>query len=244
MVQQAASNLSHSLASGAAPLLAVILFAPTMLVAVRSPLALGVVPPLLSRLTSPDPTYWSPWFHYNATVTVILVLTAVDGVLRLRAHGSWFTPSRWAVASLLATVVLVPLGPASGVVQSSAHACWTCVQQARQELLTIPSYANVAASGSVIAYLVDRTSPVELHDGIRDSAGAGIEPDYVAVDLSSPDAGALLSEARRMRFVPIPTDDGGRGAGHVRRPGEGLELAEVARRALEMTRRSCSAIAV
>lgn len=208
MAQQAATNLARSLASGAAPLLAFVLLAPTMLVAVRSPLALGAVPPLLSRLTSPDPTYWSPWFHYNATVTVILLLAAVDGVNRLRASGSRITPSRWAAGSLLATAVLLPFGPASGVVQSSTHTCWSCVEKARQELLAIPNYANVAASGTVIAYLVDRTSPVELHDGLRDSAGVGIQPVYIAVDMRGTDADSLLREARRMRFVPVPTDDG------------------------------------
>lgn len=60
VVINALSNLGRSLTSGQAPALLAVLLIPTAGLAVRSPLILGVIPPLLSRLTSPDPTYWGP----------------------------------------------------------------------------------------------------------------------------------------------------------------------------------------
>jgi uncharacterized membrane protein len=63
----------------------VLLLLPTAFIALRSPVALLMVPSLLLRFMSTDSSYWGTFWHYNATVMPIIFLAAVDGLVRIRA---------------------------------------------------------------------------------------------------------------------------------------------------------------
>lgn len=207
LVSAAGSNLAASVSSGSAVALVAVLLLPTLGVAVRSPLLLGAVPPLLSRLTAPDPVYWSPWFHYNGTLTVVVAFAAIDGIRRLRNRGSRFTVGVWVRGAITLTGLALLLGPGSGVVWSSATACATCNEADREKLQAVPTFARVAAPDSLAAYLVDRTTVYGLHNNLRDSAGIGIQPDYVVLDRSDRLDARLARELRAARFrVVVPID--------------------------------------
>ena len=80
-------GLWHNLSTGAStklPTLALILV-PTAFIALRSPLALAVLPGLALRFIGTNTSYWSTDWHYNATVMPIVFVAAIDAIARIRA---------------------------------------------------------------------------------------------------------------------------------------------------------------
>ncbi|WP_280701542.1 DUF2079 domain-containing protein [Kitasatospora sp. GP82] len=63
--------------------LAAVLLAPTLLLALCSPLCLLLVLPLAARFWSLNPGYWDTLHHYNAVLMPVLFLAFVDGLRRL-----------------------------------------------------------------------------------------------------------------------------------------------------------------
>lgn len=179
------TSLWTSVTSGKAIILVLALLAPSLGLAVRSPIALIALPSLASRLTSANETYWGVHFHYNATVTVILVFAAIDALHQVQARKHWnprmVARGAWAVlaASVIATWVM-PLGATARSVVQPCPAC-TAIPTA---LNAIPDHASVAADDTLAAYLVDRDYVHELGPGLLDSAGNPLFPEYIAVDRS------------------------------------------------------------
>lgn len=188
---QAIANVATASTTGAAPLLLFVLLAPTLGVALRSPLLLGVLPPLVARFTAPDPTYWGLWFHYNGTLAVVIVFAAIDGVRRLSVGRDPRFAVRWAVAAVVATGVFAIWAPGSGVLRSSLASCGDCETQIPRALRAVPDYARVAAPHALAAYLVDRTQVFDLHEGLLDSTRRPIRADYIVVDRSDPNGWQL-----------------------------------------------------
>lgn len=184
----ALGSLHDATLSGAAPSLGLLLIIPTLGLALRSPLLLGVIPVLASRWTSPNPSYWGPGFHYDAAVAVVVVLAAYDTLVSLRDRDeSAALSSRYAVAALAATLVVSIPGPAVHLVRAAVRGCDGCRSIARV-LTHIPDGALVAADDRTASYLVDRTRVIGLHSHFRDSTGRVIEPEYVAFDRARADA--------------------------------------------------------
>jgi uncharacterized membrane protein len=77
-----------------------LLLAVTAFVALRSPLALVLVPNLALRFVSPNTAYWGTAFHYNAVLMPILFIAAIDAISRARAAAPLLEPApaprRWA----------------------------------------------------------------------------------------------------------------------------------------------------
>ncbi|MFI0356689.1 DUF2079 domain-containing protein [Actinomadura sp. 9N407] len=62
-----------------------LLVLPLLLLPLRSPLSLAVLPMLAERMLADQfPNWWEPKYHYNAFLIAILVMAAVDGAYRLR----------------------------------------------------------------------------------------------------------------------------------------------------------------
>ena len=55
------ADFTASVTSGGAATQLLTLLVSTLGLALRSPLLLGIIPPLASRFTSPNPTYWGVW---------------------------------------------------------------------------------------------------------------------------------------------------------------------------------------
>ena len=72
----------------------VMLLLPTAFAALGSPLALLTLPSLALRFVSTNPAYWGTNWHYNATLTPILFIAAVEALARWRAADSGRGPGR------------------------------------------------------------------------------------------------------------------------------------------------------
>jgi len=151
----------------------VALLAPTVFLAVRSPLLLVVLPTLAWRFTADNPAYWGTGYHYSAVLVPIVLAAFVDGLTRVRR-----TRVLWLVAS--AAVVLWSL-PGSALLQVTDGALWRDdphTDEARTVLAMIPDGATVAASNSLAPQLTARTTVSLVGLTPIDVA----RPEYVVVD--------------------------------------------------------------
>ncbi|WP_143200431.1 DUF2079 domain-containing protein [Kitasatospora sp. CB01950] len=121
------------------------LLAPTLLLALRSPLVLLAALPLAARYWSSNPAYWSTGWHYNAVLMPIVFVAALDGLRRLPARPAL----RFAPAAML--LVALCAAPTPDLSRPSAD-----VLTARQVLATVPDGARVAAANRLAPQLTSR----------------------------------------------------------------------------------------
>ncbi|MCC9311187.1 DUF2079 domain-containing protein [Kitasatospora sp. RB6PN24] len=190
------------------------LLAPTLLLALRSPIALLLVLPLAARFWSLDPAYWTTGQHYNAVLMPVLFTALLDGLRRIRrravrpvvlaaapprepagAGGLRLEVRRSAVARATeprllrwipgaVLVVALSAAPVPDLSGPSAQ-----VVAARRVLAVIPDGARVAAANALAPQLTGRCTvslfPYLTHPG---QAGPRDRPvaDWVAA-LDQPD---------------------------------------------------------
>lgn len=173
-------DLAHAFSGGQAPHLLAALLLPTLGLALRSPLMLGVIPPLLSRWTSPEPTYWGAEFHYNATITVVVVIALADAL----AHLDRPTLTRRLLRAGLGIAVVMSFWAPAGRLLTTLHdsRCGDCQEVMTKVLGHVPDGARVTAADGIASYLVDRTTVIGLHEHFVDSTGQPIDPDYIVVE--------------------------------------------------------------
>ena len=179
----ALTSLWTSLTTGKAIVLVLVLLAPSLGLAARSPVALIALPSLASRLTSANETYWGPGLHYNATVTVVMVFATIDAIRRIRTRRRWNDQTLTRTAWVLVAVALVgswwlPLGHTAS---SALRSCPACAAKTAA-LNAIPDGVSVAADDTLASYLVDRDYVHELRPGLFDTTGDRIYPEYLAID--------------------------------------------------------------
>lgn len=173
-----------------------VLLAPTVFVALRSPLSLLLVLPLAGRFWTPNPTYWETGYHYNAVLMPVLFVALADGLHRLAggrgrvvgvrgrsagvARARRFAVRGVPVAALALALAVAPVPSLSG---PGAE-----VRTARQVLAVIPDGATVAASNRLAAQLTGRCTvslfPYLSTPGAVASAGPSLrrpEARWVAV---------------------------------------------------------------
>jgi uncharacterized membrane protein len=155
--------LARLLTPGEKPATVVALLAPTLFLALRSPLVLLAVPTLLWRFWSTNHYYWGVGFHYSAVLMPIVFVALVDGLVRLRTSRwpsvAWtgvvltrLAPPAVAVVAVVATSLL----PMRALVvphelgSTRTVAAWDAV------LRQIPDGASVAATNSLAPRLVSR----------------------------------------------------------------------------------------
>ncbi len=176
-------NAWDSILSGDSPTLLFVLIVPFLGLCLRSPLILGVLPVLGSRLTSPNPAYWALPFHYNATIAVVIALAAVDGLRRLQINAVTKLFQRAILIGVLGlSTIFASQGPAADVLIQLRHPCRTC-GEIKSMLSSIPDGSRVAADDTLTPYLVDRTQVYGFHTGPLDSSGKPIPAQWLAIDL-------------------------------------------------------------
>lgn len=167
--------------------------APTLFVALRSPIAVLVLPTLAWRFWAATPAYWGTGFHYSAVLMPILFVAMVDGLARLGAArpggaGTGRQPVRdWRhlvlrlappAAALLALALTAVGQPLRDL---TTEPVWRLPAESvagRAALAAIPDGARVAAANKLAPQLTGRC-PVSLFPPIRPPAG-GL-PEWVAV---------------------------------------------------------------
>jgi uncharacterized membrane protein len=131
------------------------LLAPTLFLALRSPLLLAAVPTLAWRFWSTNPSYWGTGFQYSAVLMPIVFVAFLDAlnttgigrVARAAAHAT-------CVIALAATV-LTPL-PLRGLLMPGTWAPDAEAGEVRLALGRIPDGAQVAADNRLAPQLTSR----------------------------------------------------------------------------------------
>ncbi len=174
------------LGDGAGNKLRTVLFLllPTGLLALRSPMLLLITLPTFAwRFLSDRPTYWDPWYQYDAILVPIAVAAMIEGAVLL--HG-WVRRIGLG-AAVLATVFLLPQQAFSQAWHSDFWHTPARTAAVDRVLEKIPDGARVAASDSVGSRIALRT---ELYlvgdtygvDGPPAPASELDDVDWVALD--------------------------------------------------------------
>ncbi len=193
-------NAGHGLATWTFVVMVVALVAPTLGRAVLSPILLVGVPGIAARLALPQDAYISLGAHYNATLSVIVFLAALDagrrasrplgpGAARSSAPGR--RALAWPAMCVAIAIAALFLPPASPLVSSEAWSCDACAAAAAA-IDVVPDGAEVAADPYLTSHLTGRARVRLLVPSFTDSVGACLAPEYVLADLRSASIDELM----------------------------------------------------
>jgi uncharacterized membrane protein len=185
-------NARHGLASWSFVVMVVALIVPTVGRAFLSPILLVAAPGIAARLALPQDAYVSLGAHYNATLSAIVFLAALDAARRASrplgppARSSAPAPRAlaWPAMCVAFAVATLFLPPASPLVSSEAWSCDSCAAAAAA-IGVVPDGAEVAADPYVTSHLTDRTRVRLLVPSFTDSVGDCLAPEYVLANLRS-----------------------------------------------------------
>ncbi|QGV82601.1 DUF2079 domain-containing protein [Streptomyces ficellus] len=141
----------------------VLVFAPSALLALRSPLSLIAVPTLAWRMMSDNGFHWGTAFHYSAVLMPVVVAGLIDAltVWRRTGHPLASRHVRASLATVLAvTLVMLPSFPLAQLAQRATWRGTPHVGAARALLARIPDGATVAASNRLVPQLTSRCTVV------------------------------------------------------------------------------------
>jgi len=173
--------------------LVLLLFA-TGIIAVRSPLALVLLPTLAWRFLSNNAGYWGPTWQYSAVLMPIAFFAALDGIQLARGsrHG-WLRcfGRRSASVAIVAGIVLAPTLPLFALTNVPANFSTDRRVAATAALHAIPDGARVETDIGLMNYLVER------HD-VYWLGNANPLPEYLVIDL---EAGGLPADWTSVEVV-------------------------------------------
>ena len=148
----------------------IMVFAPSALLALRSPLALIAAPTLVWRMLSENGFHWGTAFHYSAILMPVVFAGLIDALARWRApdrSGGALPPLaaarhvRASLATVLAvTFVLMPSFPLAQLAQRATWRTTPHIEAAHELLDRIPDGATVAASNRLAPQLTSRCTVV------------------------------------------------------------------------------------
>ncbi|MDN3296650.1 DUF2079 domain-containing protein [Streptomyces ficellus] len=141
----------------------VLVFAPSALLALRSPLSLIAVPTLAWRMMSDNGFHWGTAFHYSAVLMPVVSAGLIDAltVWRRTDHPLAGRHLRASLATVLAvTLVMLPSFPLAQLLQRATWRTPAHVEAARALLARIPDGATVAASNRLVPQLTSRCTVV------------------------------------------------------------------------------------
>jgi uncharacterized membrane protein len=194
-----------------------LVLAPTLLLALRSPLVLLALPTLGWRFLSGNPGHWGDGVHYSAVLMPIVFAALLDaGRDEVRDAG----PGRWSrslrarsTVGLLCLAVALSLAPARPLWRLADPGFWrldATVAATHRILDRIPDGAVVAATNGLAPQLTRRCQ-VRL---LADTPPAEQTADWIVADRRAPTlvTPAELTrqlDALRARGYRVVTDDGG-----------------------------------
>ncbi|WP_031069130.1 DUF2079 domain-containing protein [Streptomyces sp. NRRL S-118] len=141
----------------------VLVFAPSALLALRSPLALIAVPTLAWRMLSQNAFHWGTAFHYSAVLMPVVLAGLIDALTPWRRGGDPLAARhvRASLATVLAvTLVMLPSFPLALLAQRATWRTTPHIEAARALLARIPDGATVAASNRLVPQLTSRCTVV------------------------------------------------------------------------------------
>ena len=178
------------------------LLLPVLFLCLRSWITLLVLPLILERYFANVPFYWVREYHYNAFLTAILVLAAVDGAAKLRRPNLRLG---WAVAALIVSVALLPKFP---LWQLTSNTLWTssATVHAQEHLLSeIPAGQDVLMPWPSDPYTLGHVHPIN-------DTYTRVPPPWMLTGNLAADVKALNLTLppgqNHARYTPVATDKG------------------------------------
>ncbi|TQK52613.1 putative membrane protein [Streptomyces sp. SLBN-118] len=133
----------------------VLVLAPTLFLAVRSPLLWIALPTLIWRGASSNTVHWDTGFHYSLVLMPIVFAAFVDALVRRRSSAS--SLRRYLAGSVAITVLLLPQFPLWQLVQPATWRTDPRIAVAHRLMDRIPQGATVQASSHLVPQLTSRT---------------------------------------------------------------------------------------
>ncbi|GAB2664601.1 DUF2079 domain-containing protein [Gordonia jinhuaensis] len=127
----------------------------TVFLALRSPVALVAVPTLAWRFLSVNFLYWSPGYHYSATLMPIMFVAMIDALSTMRQRG--LSSRKLMGLCAIALIVAVGLalgGPLRSLLRPQFYAASSQYEAFSRIRSQIPDGASVAATNDLGALLV------------------------------------------------------------------------------------------
>ena len=149
-------------------------------IAVRSPLALVLLPTLAWRFLSDNAGYWGPTWQYSAVLMPIAFCAALDGIALVRtSRRRWLRAygRQAASVSIVAALVLATTLPLFRLTDVPVNFSTDRAAAATAALRLIPDGALVESDIGLMNYLVERTDVYWL-------GNENPRPDYLVLDLA------------------------------------------------------------
>ncbi|WP_330338105.1 DUF2079 domain-containing protein [Streptomyces sp. NBC_00557] len=157
----------------------VLMLAPTLFLALRSPLLWIALPTLVWRFASNNGLHWGTSFHYSLVLMPIVFAAFVDALVRRGTSGRGLR--RYLAASAAITLMILPSFPLFEIAQPETWRTDSRVTVARRLIAMIPDGVTVQASDHLVPQLADRTSV-----GLYGAPGSRPDPQWVMVDTEVP----------------------------------------------------------
>lgn len=155
------------------------LLAPTLFLALRSPLLWVALPTLAWRFASGLWTHWGTSYHYSVVLMPIVFAAFIDALIRRQS--STVSLRRYLVGSAAITALLLPQFPLWQLAKPETWRPDPRIAVAHKLMDRIPDGATVQASNQLVPQLTDRTS-ASLY-GWADSRP---DPEWIMVDTEVP----------------------------------------------------------
>ena len=169
----------------------VLVLVPTLFLALRSWLAIILLPTLGWRFLSANPHYWGTKYHYSEILMPVTFLAGAAGMATLRLPRrapQWLRhDSRRAVTVVAVAVAVIAMAIGAGFPFAKAlspgywRQCARCSAAAAASAV-IPSGVSVTADDALLPEFVDRDTLHVLAPGLVDGLGKPLRTAYVLVD--------------------------------------------------------------
>jgi len=151
------------------------LLAPTLFLALRSPLLLVALPTIAWRFISSYTPYWGTGYHVSLTLMPIVFAAFIEALIRSRSNVS--SVSRYVAGAVAVSLLLLPQYPLWELVQPATWRHDPRVAVAQKLMDRIPRNATVQASTYLVPHLTNRTS-VSLYGWSQSRP----DPEWIMVD--------------------------------------------------------------
>ncbi|MFE7777039.1 DUF2079 domain-containing protein [Streptomyces sp. NPDC057445] len=188
-----------------------LVLAPTLFLAMRSPLMWIALPTLLWRFASSNASHWGTSYHYSLVLMPIVFAAFIDALVRRRSSRSSLRRCLAGCAAI--TFLLLPQSPFWQLVQPATWRTDPRIAVAHKLMDRIPDGATVQASNKLVPQLTGRTS-VSLHGWPTSRP----RPEWIMVDGTVPQherwplnplqERMALDEARSHGYSLVANEDG------------------------------------
>lgn len=172
----------------------IILLAPTLFLALRSPLMWIALPTIIWRFSTNYTPHWGTGYHYSLVLMPIAFAAFIEALIRRRSRVN--SVRRYLAGSAAMSLILLPHYPLWQLFQPATWHTDHRVAVAHQLMRRIPDDATVQASTYLVPHLTNRTR-VSLY-GWHASRP---DPEWIMVDTWTPPARRWPLDAMKEKII-------------------------------------------